>query len=129
MPTNSRAGANALVVLAAAAIVAAAIRLASGMLAPLLVAACIAAAVHPIFRWVHRFRISDFGAVLVALLVMIALLGLIGSLFAVAVLDLSRAAWDYARALRHFQLELAGWFGAHGQSALAEALRAPRLEA
>jgi len=92
MPTNSRAGANALVMLAAAAIVAAGIRLASGMIAPLLVAACITAAVHPIFRWVHRFRVSDVGAVIVALLVMVALLGLIGWLFAVAVLDLSRAA-------------------------------------
>jgi AI-2 transport protein TqsA len=129
MPTNSRAGANALVMLAAAAIVAAGIRLASGMIAPLLVAACITAAVHPIFRWVHRFRVSDVGAVIVALLVMVALLGLIGWLFAVAVLDLSRAAWDYARAIRQFQLELAAWFGVHGQAALAEALRAPRLEA
>ena len=56
-------GAQALMVLAAAAIVAAAIKLAAAVVAPFLVAACIAIAVQPIFRWVHSSRIPDVSAV------------------------------------------------------------------
>ena len=68
-------GAQALMVLAAAAIVAAAIKLAAAVVAPFLVAACIAVAVQPIFRWVHSSRIPDVSAVFISLLVVIGLLG------------------------------------------------------
>src|ERR1041384_7378086 len=81
-------GAQALIVLAAAADVASAIKLAAAVIAPFLVAACIAIAVQPIFRWVHSSRIPDVSAVFISLLVVIGLLGGVGALLVVALANL-----------------------------------------
>ena len=74
MASNETGRASAMV-LAAAAIVAGAIKLAAAFIAPFLVAACIAIAVQPIFRWVHSSRIPDVSAIVISLLVVIGLLG------------------------------------------------------
>ena len=81
-------GAQAIIVLACAAIVAAAIKLAAAFIAPLLVACCIAIAVQPIFRWVHSSRIPDVGAIVISLLAVVGLLGVVGGLVSVAFVKL-----------------------------------------
>ena len=97
-------GAHALVVLAAAAIVAAAVKLAAALLVPLLVAACIAIAVQPIFRWVHGSRIPNVGAIVISLLVVIGLLSAVGALLIVALANLSGSAAQYVASLHQVQV-------------------------
>src|ERR1700710_433792 len=98
-------GARALVVLAAAAIVAGAIKLAAVFIAPFLVAACIAIAVQPIFRWVHSSRIPDVSAIVISLLVVIGLLVGVGALLVVALANLSGSAAQYASSLHQVQVQ------------------------
>ncbi len=109
-------------VLAAAAIVAAAIKLAAGFIAPLLVAACIAIAVQPIFRWVHSSRIPDFSAIVISLLVVIGLLVGVGALLVVALANLSGSAAQYLSSLHQVQLQATVWLEAHHQHAIAQSL-------
>ncbi len=98
-------GAQALMVLAAAAIVAAAIKLAAAVVAPFLVAACIAVAVQPIFRWVHSSRIPDVSAVIISLLVVLVLLGGVGALLVLALANLSGSAAQYVSSLHQVQVQ------------------------
>lgn len=129
MATNETGkGAQALVVLAAAAIVAGAIKLAAAFVAPFLVAACIAIAVQPIFRWVHGSRIPDVSAVVISLLVVMGLLAGVCALLVVALANLSGSAAQYVASLHHVQLQTTIWLEAHHQHALAQALYSPRLE-
>jgi len=121
-------GAQAFVVLASAAIVAAAIKLAAGFIAPLLVACCIAIAVQPIFRWVHRSPIPDVGAIVISLLVVIGLLAVVGGLFVVALANLSGSAAQYASSLHQAQVQTTLWLEAHHQHALAQSLYSSRLD-
>jgi AI-2 transport protein TqsA len=121
-------GAQALVVLAAAAIVAAAIKLAAAVVAPFLVAACIAIAVQPIFRWVHSSRIPDVSAVVISLLVVLVLLGGVGALLVLALANLSGSAAQYVSSLHHVQVQATAWLEAHHQHALAQSLYGSRLD-
>jgi len=121
-------GAQALMVLAAAAIVAAAIKLAAAVVAPFLVAACIAIAVQPIFRWVHSSRIPDVSAVVISLLVVIGLLGGVGALLVLALANLSGSAAQYVSSLHQVQAQATVWLEAHHQHALAQSLYGSRLD-
>ena len=121
-------GAQALMVLAAAAIVAAAIKLAAAVIAPFLVAACIAIAVQPIFRWVHSSRIPDVGAVIISLLVVIGLLGGVAALLVLALANLSGSAAQYVASLLQVQVQATTWLEAHHQHALAQSLHGSRLD-
>jgi len=121
-------GAQALMVLAAAAIVAAAIKLAAAVVAPFLVAACIAVAVQPIFRWVHSSPIPDVSAVFISLLVVIGLLGGVGALLVLALANLGGSAAQYVSALHHIQIQATAWLEAHHQHALAQSLYGSRLD-
>src|SRR6478609_5669839 len=121
-------GAQALMVLAAAAIVAAAIKLAAAVVAPFLVAACIAIAVQPIFRWVHSSRIPDVSAVFISLLVVIALLGGVGALLVLALANLSGSAAQYVSSLHRIQVQATAWLEAHHQHTLAQSLYGSRLD-
>jgi len=121
-------GAQALVVLASAAIVAGAIKLAAAFVAPLLVACCIAIAVQPIFRWVHSSRIPDVSAVVLSLLVVIGILGAFSGLFVVALANLSGSAAQYASSLHQVQAQATIWLEAHHQHALAQSLYGSRLD-
>jgi len=121
-------GAQALMVLAAAAVVAAAIKLAAAVVAPFLVAACIAIAVQPIFRWVHSSRIPDVSAVFISLLVVIGLLGGVGALLVLALSNLSGSAAQYVSALHHVQVQATVWLESHHQHALAQSLYGSRLD-
>ncbi len=121
-------GAQALMVLAAAAIVAAAIKLAAAVVAPFLVAACIAIAVQPIFRWVHNSRIPDFGAIVISLLVVVGLLAGVGALLVVALANLSGSAAQYVASLHQVQVQVTIWLEAHHQHALAQSLYGSRLD-
>ncbi len=121
-------GAQALMVLAAAAIVAAAIKLAAAVIAPFLVAACIAVAVQPIFRWVHDSRIPDFGAIVISLLVVVGLLVGVGALLVVALANLSGSAAQYVSSLHQVQVQITIWLEAHHQHALAQSLYGSRLD-
>jgi len=121
-------GAQALIVLAAAAIVAAAIKLAAAVVAPFLVAACIAIAVQPIFRWVHSSRIPDVSAVFISLLVVIGLLGGVGALLVLALANLSSSAAQYVSSLHQVQVQATIWLEAHHQHALAQSLYGSRLD-
>jgi len=121
-------GAQALMVLAAAAIVAAAIKLAAAVVAPFLVAACIAIAVQPIFRWVHSSRIPDVSAVFISLLVVIGLLVGVGALLVLALANLSGSAAQYVAALHQVQVQATAWLETHHQHALAQSLYSSRLE-
>lgn len=121
-------GAQALMVLAAAAIVAAAIKLAAAVVAPFLVAACIAIAVQPIFRWVHSSRIPDVSAVFISLLVVIGLLGGVGALLVMALANLSGSAAQYVSSLHQVQVQGTVWLEAHHQHALAQSLAGSRLD-
>ena len=126
---ESGKGAQALVVLAAAAIVAGAIKLAAGFIAPFLVAACIAIAVQPIFRWVHGSRIPNVSAIVLSLLVVIRLLVGVGALWVVALANLSGSAAQYAASLHQVQLQATLWLEAHHQHALAQSLYASHVDA
>lgn len=119
-------GAQALMVLAAAAIVAAAIKLAAAVVAPFLVAACIAIAVQPIFRWVHSSRIPDVSAVFISLLVVIGLLGGVGALLVLALANLSGSATQYVSSLHQVQVQATAWLETHHQHALAQSLYSSR---
>lgn len=121
-------GAQALVVLAAAAIVAGAIKLAAGVIAPFLVAACIAIAVQPIFRWVHGSRIPDVSAIVISLLAVIGLLVGVGALLVVALANLSGSAAQYVASLHQVQFQTTIWLEAHHQHALAQSLYGSRLD-
>ena len=121
-------GAQALMVLAAAAIVAAAIKLAAAVVAPFLVAACIAIAVQPIFRWVHSSRIPDVSAVFISLLVVIGLLGGVGALLVVALANLSGSAAQYVSSLHQVQVQATVWLESHHQHTLAQSLYGSRLD-
>ncbi len=121
-------GAQALIVLAAAAIVAAAIKLAAGFIAPLLVAACIAIAVQPIFRRVHSSRIPDVSAIVISLLVVIGLLVGVGALMVVALANLSGSAAQYLASLHQVQLQATVWLEAHHQHAIAQSLYGSHVE-
>ena len=121
-------GAQALMVLAAAAIVAAAIKLAAAVVAPFLVAACIAIAVQPIFRWVHSSRIPDVSAVFISLLVVIGLLGGVGALLVVALANLSGSAAQYVSSLHQVQVQATVWLETHHQHTLAQSLYGSRLD-
>jgi len=121
-------GAQALMVLAAAAIVAAAIKLAAAVIAPFLVAACIAIAVQPIFRWVHSSRIPDVSAVFISLLVVVGLLGGVGALLVLALANLSGSAAQYVSSLHQLQLQATVWLETHHQHALAQSLYGSRLD-
>ena len=122
-------GAQALIVLAAAAIVAGAIKLAAAFIAPFLVAACIAIAVQPIFRWVHSSRIPNVSAIVISLLVVIGLLVGVGALLVVAVANLSGSAAQYVSSLHQVQLQATLWLEGHHQHALAQSLYASHLDA
>src|SRR5450755_1772026 len=122
-------GAQALMVLAAAAIVAGAIKLAAAFIAPFLVAACIAIAVQPIFRWVHGSRIPNVSAIVISLLVVIGLLAGVGALLVVALANLSGSAAQYVSSLHQVQLQATLWLEAHHQHALAQALYASQIDA
>ncbi len=122
-------GAHALIVLAAAAIVAGAIKLSAAFIAPLLVAACIAVAVQPIFRWVHSSRIPDFGAIVISLLVVIGLLAGVGALLVVALANVSGSAAQYVTSLHQVQLQATLWLEAHHQHALAQSIYGSHLDA
>jgi predicted PurR-regulated permease PerM len=126
---ESGKGAQALVVLAAAAIVAGAIKLAAGFIAPFLVAACIAIAVQPIFRWVHGSRIPNVSAIVLSLLVVIGLLVGVGALLVVALANLSGSAAQYAASLHQVQIQATLWLEAHHQHALAQSLYASHVDA
>jgi AI-2 transport protein TqsA len=129
MATNETGkGAQALVVLAAAAIVAGAIKLAAGVVAPFLVAACIAIAVQPIFRWVHGSRIPDVSAIVISLLAVIGLLVGVGALLVVALANLSGSAAQYVASLHQVQFQMTIWLEAHHQHALAQSLYGSRLD-
>ena len=129
MATNEMGkGAQALMVLAAAAVVAAAIKLAAAVVAPFLVAACIAVAVQPIFRWVHSSRIPDVSAVFISLLVVIGLLGGVAALLVLALANLGGSAAQYVSALHHIQVQATAWLEAHHQHALAQSLYGSRLD-
>ena len=121
-------GAQALMVLAAAAIVGGAIKLAAPVVAPFLVAACIAVAVQPIFRWVHQSRIPDVGAIVISLLVVIGLLAGVGALLVVALANLSGSAAQYLASLHQLQFQTTIWLEAHHQHALAQSLYGSRLD-
>lgn len=121
-------GAQALVVLAAAAVVAGAIKLAAAVVAPFLVAACIAIAVQPIFRWVHGSRIPNVGAIVISLLAVIGLLTGVGVLLMVALANLGGSAAQYTASLHHVQVQAMLWLEAHHQHALALSLYGPRLD-
>lgn len=121
-------GAQALVVLAAAAIVAGAIKLAAGVIGPFLIAACIAIAVQPIFRWVHSSRIPDVSAVVISLLVVIGLLIGVGALLVVALANLSGSAAQYIASLHQVQVQTTIWLEAHHQHSLAQSLYGSRLD-
>ena len=128
MANESAKGAQALVILAAAAIVAAAIKLAAAVVAPFLVAACIAIAVQPIFRWVHGSRIPNVGAIIISLLVVVGLLAGVGVLLVVALTNLSSSAAQYLASLHQVQAQAAGWLEAHHQHALATSLYGSRID-
>src|SRR4051812_30689496 len=129
MATNdSGKGAQALVVLAAAAIVAGAIKLAAAFVAPFLVAACIAIAVQPIFRWVHGSRIPNVSAVVISLLVVIGLLAGVGLLLVVALANLSGSAAQYVASLHQAQTQATAWLEAHHQHTLARSLYGSRID-
>jgi len=121
-------GAQALMVLAAAAIVAAAIKLAAAVVAPFLVAACIAIAVQPIFRWVHSSRIPDVSAVFISLLVVLGLLGGVGALLVMALANLSGSAAQYVSSLHRVQVQATLWLDSHHQHALAQSLQGSPLD-
>ena len=122
-------GAQALLMLAAAAVVACGIKLAAGLIAPLLVAGCIAVAVQPIFRWVHSSRIPDVSAVVISLLVIVGLVAVTGGLMVVALADLSHSAAQYGNSLHQLQGQVVIWLEAHGQHALGQSLYASRVDA
>src|SRR5450432_3415105 len=126
--TEMGKGARALVMLASVAIVGAAIKLAAVFIAPLLVAACIAIAVQPIFRWVHGSRIPDVSAIVISLLVVIGLLAIVGGLLVVALANLSGSAAQYLASLHSLQVHSTLWLEAHHQHALAQALYASRFD-
>lgn len=121
-------GAQALIVLAAAAIVAGAIKLAAPVLAPFLVAACIAIAVQPIFRWVHGSRIPNVSAVVISLLAVIGLLAGVGALLVVALANLSSSAAQYVTSLHQVQAQATIWLEAHHQHTLARSLYGSRID-
>ncbi|HET7542904.1 MAG TPA: AI-2E family transporter [Polyangiaceae bacterium] len=121
-------GAQALMVLAAAAIVAAAIKLAAAVVAPFLVAACIAIAVQPIFRWVHSSRIPDVSAVFISLLVVLGLLAGVGALLVMALANLSGSASQYVSSLHRIQVQATVWLESHHQHTLAQSLSGSRLD-
>jgi len=121
-------GAQALVVLASAAIVAAAIKLAAAFIAPLLVACCIAIAVQPIFRWVHSSRIPDVGAIVISLLAVIGLLAVVGGLLVMALANLSGSTAQYGASLHQVQVQATVWLELHHQHALAQSLYGSRLD-
>jgi AI-2 transport protein TqsA len=121
-------GAQALMVLAAAAIVAGAIKLAATVVAPFLVAACIAIAVQPIFRWVHGSRIPNVSAIVISLLAVIGMLAGVGALLVLALANLSGSAAQYVASLHQVQVQTTIWLEAHHQHALGQSLYASRLD-
>jgi len=122
-------GAHALIVLAAAAILAGAVKLAAAFIAPFLLAACVAVAVQPIFRWVHSSRIPDVGAVVISLLVVIGLLTGVGALLMIALANIGGAAAQYASSLHQVQMQATTWLEAHHQHVLAQSLYTSHLDA
>jgi AI-2 transport protein TqsA len=126
---ESGKGAQALMMLAAAAIVAGAIKLAAAFIAPFLVAACIAIAVQPIFRWVHSSRIPNFSAIVLSLLVVIGLLVGVGALLVVALANLAGSTVQYVSSLHQVQMQATVWLEAHHQHALAQSLYGSHLDA
>ncbi len=128
MGTNDGKGAQALMVLAAAAIVAGAIKLAAAVVAPFLVAACIAIAVQPIFRWVHNSRIPNVSAIVISLFAVIGLLAGVGALLIVALANLSGSAAQYVASLHQVQVQTTIWLEGHHQHALAQSLYGSRLD-
>jgi AI-2 transport protein TqsA len=121
-------GARAFVVLACAAIVAGAIKLAAAFIAPLLVACCIAIAVQPIFRRVHTSRIPDFGAIVISLFAVVGLLAVVGWLFVMALANLSGSAAQYVASLHQAQVQITVWLEAHHQPTLAQSLYSSRFD-
>jgi predicted PurR-regulated permease PerM len=121
-------GAQALMVLAAAAVVALSIKWAAPVVAPFLVAACIAIAVQPIFRWVHDSRVPDFAAVVISLFVVISLLAGVAALLVVALANLSGSAAQYVSSLHQIQVQATVWLEAHHQHALAQSIFHSRLD-
>jgi AI-2 transport protein TqsA len=121
-------GAQAFVVLACAAIVAAAIKLAAAFVAPLLVACCIAIAVQPIFRRVHTSRIPDFAAIVISLFAVVGLLAVVGWLFVMALANLSGSAAQYVASLHQAQVQITVWLEVHHQHALAQSLYSSRFD-
>lgn len=121
-------GSQALVVLAAAAIVAGAIKLAAAAVAPFLVAACIAVAVQPIFRWVQGSRLPNVGAVVISLLVVIGLVAGVAALLVVALANLSASAAQYLASLHSVQVQATVWLESHHLHSVAQALYGSRLD-
>ncbi|HEX3773235.1 MAG TPA: AI-2E family transporter [Polyangiaceae bacterium] len=121
-------GAQAFVVLASMAIVAAAIKLAAAFVAPLLVACFIAIAVQPIFRWVHRSPIPDFAAIVISLFAVVGILSLFVGLIVMALANFSGSAVQYLSSLHQLQMQATLWLEAHHQHTLAQSLYNSRFE-
>ncbi|HEY6555779.1 MAG TPA: AI-2E family transporter [Polyangiaceae bacterium] len=102
-------GAGAFFLLAAAVIVAAGLKAAGGMIVPLLVAACIAAAMAPIVHWLKRFRLPTYAAVTLTILFSLAVLVGFGALLAVAASDLTESVPRLERAIVDVKQDMAAW--------------------
>jgi predicted PurR-regulated permease PerM len=98
-----------MLLLAAAVIVAAGIKASGDMIVPLLVAACVAAAMAPIVHGLKRYRMPTYAAVTLTILISLAVLVGFSALLAVAASDLTDSVPKLERALVEVKHDLAGW--------------------
>jgi predicted PurR-regulated permease PerM len=106
-------GSKSILVLAAATIVLAGLKLAQGIVLPLLVSIFIAAATAPIVGWLRRRGIPTYLAVAFTTLGVLAGLTGFGIAMTLAATDLTESLPLYERALHEAKVELAQWLQSH----------------
>src|SRR5438132_824250 len=112
---DAEKGAHALIVLAAAAILAAAIKLSAAFITPFLLATYITITIQPIFRWIHNSHIPNIGTIIISLLIMIKLLTDMGTLLMITLTNIDNSTTQYTNSLHQIQIQATTWLEAHHQ--------------
>jgi predicted PurR-regulated permease PerM len=111
-PVTLKAGAKALLILASVAVVAAGIKLASELLAPLVVAFCLAAVTTPVVRWLTKRRVPEYAAVALTMVGSGAVLAAFGATLVIAAQDVGKSLPRLQRSLQIVRQDVTAWLEA-----------------
>jgi predicted PurR-regulated permease PerM len=114
LPVALGKGTKTLLVLALLVIVGAGLKASASLVAPLLVAAFVAASAQPLVDWLETRGLPTYAAVTLAMLAAAACVVGFGALLVVATGELAESLPSYQRAIGRAKLQAAVWLSAHG---------------